>query len=96
MVPPPGSHRIRLRAVTYPANQTVTASVNGHAIGMAKLTDDWAEYEFTIPADALHAEGAAIITLTHARLESAFEQSEGAIDDKRPLAAAYDFIEFAP
>ena len=96
IVPPPGSHRIHFRAVTYPADQTVTASVNGQALGVAKLTNDWAEYEFTIPADALQAEGAAIITLTHARLESAFEKSGGAIDDKRPLAAAYDFIEFAP
>jgi hypothetical protein len=96
LVPPPGSHRIRFRAVTYPADQTVTASVNGQAIGIAKLTNDWAEYEFTIPADALHAEGPAIITLTHTHFESAFERSDGAIDDKRLLAAAYDYVAFEP
>jgi len=96
LVPPPGNHRIRFRAATYPADQTVTVSVNGQAIGMANLTNDWAEYEFEIPADALRTEEPVVITLTHARLESAFERSRGAIDDKRPLAAAYDFIEFAP
>jgi hypothetical protein len=85
-----------LRAATYPADQTVTVSVNGQAIGMANLTNDWAEYEFEIPADALRTEEPVVITLTHTRLESAFERSGGAIDDKRPLAAAYDFIEFAP
>ena len=96
IVPPPGSHRIRFRAATYPANQTVSVSVNGQAIGAAHLTNDWAEYTFDLPADALRDDGPAIITLAHTRLESAFERSGGAIDDKRPLGAAYDYFAFEP
>ena len=84
------------RAVTYPANQTVSVSVNGQAIGAAHLTNDWAEYTFDLPADALRDDGPAIITLAHTRLESAFERSGGAIDDKRPLGAAYDYFAFEP
>jgi hypothetical protein len=90
LIPPPGSTRIRFRAVTYPANQTVTVSVNDYTVGVADLTNDWADYEFTVPAEAWHADGPSVITLVHARLESAFDRSGGVIDDKRPLAAAYD------
>jgi hypothetical protein len=96
LVPPAGSNRFRFRAVTYPANQTVIVSVNDQWVGVARLTNDWAEYEFVLPADALRADGPITITLTHARLESAFERSGGTIDDKRPLAAAYDYFAFEP
>jgi hypothetical protein len=96
LVPPPGSHRLRFRAVTYPADQTVTVSVNGQTAGVAKLTDDWAEYEFDIPAEALRVQGPWLIELTHARLESAFERTGGQVEDKRPLGAAYDYFAFGP
>ena len=96
LVPPPGSHRIRFRAVTYPADQTLTVSVNGQTVGVSKLTNDWAEYEFLLPAAALHDDGPAIITLTHTRLESAFERTGGQVEDKRPLGAAYDYFGFEP
>jgi hypothetical protein len=96
LIPPSTSVRIRFRAVTYPANQTVTVSVNGHTVGVADLTNDWADYEFAVPAEAWHADGPSIITLIHARLESAFERTGGAVEDKRPLAAAYDYFVFEP
>ena len=96
LVPPPDSHRLRFRAVTYPANQTVTVSVNGQTVGAAKLTNDWAEYEFDLPAGALRAQGPWLVELTHARLESAFERTGGQVEDKRPLGAAYDYFEFEP
>jgi len=96
LIPPSTNARIRFRAVTYPANQTVTVSVNGHTVGVADLTNDWADYEFTVPAEAWRADGPSVITLVHARLESAFDRSGGVIDDKRPLAAAYDYFVFEP
>ncbi len=96
LIPPSTRVRIRFRAVTYPANQTVTVSVNGHTVGVADLTNDWADYEFAVPAEAWHADGPSIITLIHARLESAFERTGGAVEDKRPLAAAYDYFVFEP
>jgi hypothetical protein len=96
LVPPPGSARIRFRAVAYPASQTVTIYIDGRKVGEANLANDWAEYEFTVPAEAWHADGPSVITLIHTRLESAFDRSGGAIDDKRPLAAAYDYFVFEP
>lgn len=96
LVPPPGSHRIRFRAVTYPADQTVTVSVNGQTVGAAKLSDDWAVYEFDIPADASRVQGSWLVEMTHARLESAFERTDGKVEDKRPLGAAYDYFAFEP
>jgi hypothetical protein len=96
LIPPPGSTRIRFRAVTYPADQTVIVSVNDYTVGVASLTNDWADYEFAVPAEAWHTNGPSIITLIHARLESAFERTGGAVEDKRPLAAAYDYFVFEP
>ena len=95
VVLPPGSHRIRFRAVTYPASQTVRVSVNNQAIGTATLTNDWAEYTFDLPKVS-RGDDPVIITLTHARLESASERSGGTIDDRRPLGAAYDYFAFEP
>jgi hypothetical protein len=92
LVLPPGNIRIRFRAAAYPTDQTVTVSVNSQTVGTAKLTNDWADYDLIIPADVVHANGPSIITLTHARLESAFERTGGASQDRRPLAAAYDYF----
>jgi len=94
LIPPSTNTRIRFRAVTYPANQTVTVSVNDYTVGVADLTSDWADYGFIVPAEAWHTNGPSVITLIHTRLESAFDRSGGAIDDKRLLAAAYDYFIF--
>lgn len=96
LIIPPGSVRVRFRALAYPASQTVTLSVNGYMMGTVNLTSDWADYALTIPADVLPNHGPSVITLIHTRLESAFDRSGGAIDDKRPLAAAYDYFVFEP
>jgi hypothetical protein len=93
---PPQDTRIHFRAMAYPTDQTVTVSVNGQAVATINMVGDWAEYEFTVPADVLHAEGPSVITLVHTRLELAFERTGGASPDKRPLAAAYDYFDFAP
>jgi hypothetical protein len=96
LVLPPQDTHIRFRAMAYPTNQTVTVSINDQPIATINMVGDWAEYEFTVPADAQRADGPSVITLVHTRLESAFERTGGASPDKRPLAAAYDYFEFVP
>jgi hypothetical protein len=93
---PPQDTRIRLHAVAYPADQTVTVSVNSQPVATLNMADNWAEYEFTVPADALRVDGPSTITLVHTHLESAFERTSGTSPDRRPLAAAYDYFEFGP
>jgi hypothetical protein len=88
--------RIRFRAAAFPANQILTISINGHTITTLKLINDWAEYELTVPGEALRVDGPSLITLTHTRLESAFQRTGGATLDQRPLAAAYDYFAFEP
>jgi len=44
----------------------------------------------------LHERSPNVITLTHARLESAFGRTGGKMSDDRPLAAAYDYLVFEP
>jgi hypothetical protein len=96
VVIPPGSTRIHFHALAYPANQAVTVSVNGRAIGEVNLTNDWADYVLTISTDVLRADGPSLITLAHARLESPFDRTAGASQDRRLLAAAYDYFVFEP
>lgn len=96
LVLPPVDTHVRFRAAAYPLHQTVTLSVNGHPVATIPLVNDWAEYDLTLPGDALSDDGPSLITLTHARLESAFERTGGATPDQRPLAAAYDYFIFEP
>ncbi len=96
LVIPAGSTRIRFRVLAYPANQSVVVSVNGQKIGEVNLANDWADYELTVPADALHTDGPSLVTLDHARLESAFDRTGGVSQDRRLLAAAYDYFVFEP
>jgi len=96
LVLPPQNTRIHFRALAYPTNQTVTISINGHTIATLKLISDWAEYELTVPGEALRVDGPSLITLTHTQLESAFQRTGGATPDQRPLAAAYDYFVFEP
>lgn len=92
----PVNTHVRFRAAAYPADQTVTISVNGRPVTTIQLVNDWAEYEFVIPVDVLRADGPSVITLTHARLESPLEHTGGATPDPNPLAAAYDYFAFEP
>jgi hypothetical protein len=94
LVLPAESLRVHFRAWAYPVGQSVTITVNGFPVASFALVNDWAEYEFSVPANATRAEGPSLITLTHTRLESAFEHTSGAVEDKRPLAAAYDYFVF--
>jgi hypothetical protein len=96
LVLPRADLRVRLRATAYPPDQTVTVFANGHLVTTIPLVEDWAEYEFMLPASLLSSDRPTTIALVHAHLESAFERTQGKTDDKRPLAAAYDYIAFEP
>jgi hypothetical protein len=88
--------RVHFRAWAYPSDQTVTISVNGKPATVVKLGNEWTEYEMTIPKELLREQGPNVITLAHARLESAAERTGGQTLDDRALAAAYDYFVFAP
>jgi hypothetical protein len=49
-----------------------------------------------IPAAVIPIDGRAAITLAASRSASAFEQTGGKSEDRRPLAVAYDTITFVP
>ncbi len=87
---PPGELRVRFRAAAYPDGQQVTISADGRSLAVIDLANNWAEYDFILPAGARPT----VITLAHTHLESAFERTNGATPDKRPLAAAYDYFVF--
>ncbi len=96
LVLPAQDLRVRFKAAAYPADQVVSVAINNHPLVSIKLGNDWAEYEFVVPGDVLPASGPSLITLTHARLESAFDRTGGSVLDRRPLAAAYDYFVFEP
>jgi hypothetical protein len=96
LVLPSQSVRVHFRAAAYPIHQTVTILVNGTAVTIVNLGDDWAEYDFTLPADNARDQRRSVITLIHAHLESPFERTGDATLDHRPLAAAYDYFTFEP
>ena len=93
---PPRDIHVRFRAMAYPTDQTVAVTVNGQRVSVVKLAEDWADYDITVPKSMLNERSPNVITLTHARLESAFGRTGGKMSDDRPLAAAYDYLVFEP
>lgn len=86
---------LTLRALAYPAGQTVTVRVGGQTITRVALAPVWGEYTVSLPASAIPTDGPLLIELAHARLAIPFVVTEGASSDHRALAAAYDWICFA-
>lgn len=83
---------LSLRALAYPAGQTVTIRAGGQTIAHLALAPLWAEYTVTLPASAIPADSPLLIELTHGRLAIPFVVTEGASSDHRALAAAYDWL----
>jgi hypothetical protein len=75
--------------------QVVTVQVNGQPMAKFDLSESPQVYEFDLFASVLPAQGPTLIELVHARSLSAFERTNGQVDDQRPLAAAYFGFEFA-
>jgi hypothetical protein len=83
--------RLQLRALAYPAEQTVTLYRDGTRIGTAALAQDWTEVEMTIPEPREAASPVVVLTLVHAMAQSP-QEATGTSSDTRALTAAYDRV----
>ena len=88
-------YRVTLHATAYMAEERVAVKVNGAPLAdLAISAADWGRYTFDLPAQLIPADGALTLTFTSNRSQSAYDRTAGQIDDKRPLAVAYDSIQF--
>lgn len=86
------AYRLSARALAYPAEQELVLRANGRTVGQFSMSPTWAEYSAAVPASLLSSEGVTAVDLIHARLAAPFTESGGASSDRRPLAAAYDWL----
>jgi hypothetical protein len=82
---------LTLRALAYPPDQTVSVSLSGQPLDELALSRTWSEYSLSVPASVV-SEGVTALELVHAQLASPYDESGGSSSDRRPLAAAYDWI----
>jgi hypothetical protein len=94
LLPPGRDYRLTLRALAYPDGQEVTLRVNGETVGHFGLSAGWQTYTVTVPGEVASA-GVSRLELRHSRLLAPFDQTGGGSSDRRPLAAAYDWLCFA-
>jgi hypothetical protein len=87
-----GRYEAVLRASAFPPGQTVEIWVADEEIAAFDLTQGWAEYSFSF--DVPNGGDLLRIEFRHSVLQTPFEQTGGASDDRRELAAAYDWITF--
>jgi hypothetical protein len=90
------AYRVTLQATAYPVGQKLTVEANGQRAAEFAVSEGWNEYAFDLPADLIGPDGMTTLTLTPAHAESAYERTGGQVDDRRPLAVAYDAITLAP
>jgi len=90
------SYQVRLRALAYPAGQSVTLRANKQMIGQVSVHQDWTEAEVKLPSDLIVPGQIINLEFIHTTMHSPFAQTAGASSDTRPLAAAYDWICFTP
>jgi 4-amino-4-deoxy-L-arabinose transferase-like glycosyltransferase len=85
-----GHYEATLRASAFPPDQTVEIWIGGELAARFDLTQGWSEHGFAFDV----AEGGDMvrIELRHSRTQTPFDQTGGASDDRRELAAAYDWL----
>jgi hypothetical protein len=92
----PRSYRVTIQATAYVPTETVAISVNGQPlIDLPISAAGWGAYTVDVPAHMIPADGLVTFAFTPAQAQSAFERTQGQVDDKRPLAVAFDSINFA-
>lgn len=89
---PGQDYRLRLRTLAYPVGQQVIVRVNGQPAGHFSLGQAWAEHTVAVPTILIPAQETTVIELIHIRLATPFVETGGTSSDRRPLAAAYDWI----
>ncbi|MGC9467350.1 MAG: protein O-mannosyl-transferase family [Anaerolineae bacterium] len=87
-------YELTLRALAYPASQSVTLRLEGNDIETLPVPDSWEEIQTFLPAEQLPVDAPATLELVHAHLES--PQARGDGSDARSLSAAYDWVCLIP
>lgn len=88
------AHRLRFRAMAYPAGQTVTVSVWNREVASLALVQGWSEYEVLLPADVAQPDEITTLALVHTAARAPFDATGGSSSDTRALTAAYDWLCF--
>ena len=83
---------LKLRALSYPPEQTVSVVIDGRTIGTADVLQVWSEVDMALPEDVAGQGSPVTVELRHSRSLSPFETTDGASSDRRELAAAYDWL----
>jgi hypothetical protein len=87
---------LSMRALAFPANQSVTIRVNGTLIGTLSQPQAWTEMSLVIPQTAWAAVQPAVLELVHESLASPAATTEGGSSDNRDLTTAYDWVCLVP
>jgi hypothetical protein len=87
-------YTLAVRAVAFDAPRTIQVVANSEKLGKFEVNPgDWSEYTLAIPADLVDGEGGnLVISLSADGMVSASDLGLSA--DTRPLAVAYDWVEF--
>jgi hypothetical protein len=89
------AYRVTIHATAYVAEERVVVKVNGvPLVDLAIGAADWGLHTFDLPANLIPADGVITLTFTSSRSQSAYDRTNGQIEDKRLLAVAYDSIQF--
>ncbi|MBN2007182.1 MAG: DUF2723 domain-containing protein [Anaerolineae bacterium] len=100
VLPQAGAYTVTLRALAYPAGQTLSLQAGTQSTKPVALSQGWAEVVFTLPGawvssgDGGTPGAVTTLTLVHAVAQSPFEVNGSS--DTRALTAAYDWICVAP
>lgn len=90
------SYRILIKATSDVPNQVVTVLVNDVSIASMSFGAGWGEYAFNLPVSSIPPNGLVTLAFKSAYAQSAYDRSNGQVDDRRPLAVAYDSLSLTP
>jgi hypothetical protein len=93
---PGQTHRLTLRVLAYPPDQSLTVRAAGQPLTVLSLPQTWTEHTITIPPDTVPPNEVLTLELVHAYLTSPYTESDGVSSDRRLLAAAYDTVCLVP
>ena len=90
-LPSEPAYQLRLRALGFGENRTLSIQSDGKELARIALSSDWQTYSITLPPQALHDQ-----TLTLLANGSVIPSDGGSSADERPLSVALQWMEFTP
>ncbi len=87
-------YRVSLTAASYLPDQRVAVFANEHHLADLSIQPGWAKVQFDLPATVIPTDGLVTLKFVHTRARSAYEQTGGQSEDHRPLAVAYESLQF--